>query len=95
MVIARGVIVSGGKEIGEALATAAVSTVMTGGLFTIVASHVSFLDSYVGIINLRTSELMWCNSLRLKGDPSSQHFYNGKWSNQLFYYIPNQAGSGS
>jgi hypothetical protein len=88
VVLAKGVIVSGGKQMGQTLATGLISTVMTAGLITATRHDISYLDSYVGVINVKTGELEWCNSLRLNGDPSKPEFYKeDHWSATVLYYL--------
>ena len=94
VIIGRGVIVSHLKQFGQEVASEVASSILTLGLITEDSHNVSFLDSYVGVINLKTAELLWCNSMRLQGDPSVPFFYNynNNWAQNLLYYLPSQAG---
>jgi hypothetical protein len=88
VVIGHGAIVSGGKQFGQALGTALLSTVLSAGLVTVTRHNISFLNSYVGLINLTNAELAWCNSLCLLENPDAPDLYKGYWSRSLLYYLP-------
>lgn len=85
-----GKIVSGGKQAGQAIGTALLSTIMTAGLVTVTAHNISFLDSFVGLIDLETAEMLWTNSLRLTGNPGNEGLYKGTWSNVMLYHLPDR-----
>jgi len=95
VVIGNGRIVSAGKQLGQSIATSIVTTVITAGLVTETSRHVSFLDSLVAVIDLRTSELTWSNALRFTGNPAEPAFYKGKWSKTLLYHLPPPSGVSS
>lgn len=90
VVVGNGLIVSGGKQVGQVLATSVLSTIMTAGLVTISEHNISFLDSYVALIHLTNGEVVWSNSLRIPDNPAASSLYHGEWSRMLLYYLPNR-----
>lgn len=88
--VGSGVIVSGAKQFGQVLATSVLSTVATAGYVTVTEHNISFLDSYVALIDLKNGEVIWSNSLRLPENPASHSLYRHEWPRALLYYLPNQ-----
>lgn len=93
LILGRGLLVPAGKQLGQAFGTALISTVMTAGFITATRYDISYLDSYLGVVDLKKGELVWCNSLRQAGNPDSTDFYKGNWSRSMFYYLPDRTVS--
>ena len=90
VVVGDGLLVSGGKQAGQAIASALVSSLITLGNVVVSAHNVSFLDSYVALVNLKDGEVVWSNSLRLIGNPAASGLYRGNWGKFLLYYVPDR-----
>lgn len=93
VVMGDGKIVSAGKQTGQVVGTALLSTVMTLGMVTVTAHNISFLDSYIGLLDLQTGEMLWTNSLRLGQNPADDGLYKGVWPRMLLYHLPDRAKS--
>ena len=91
VVMGDGKIVSAGKQTGQVVGTALLSTVMTLGMVTVTAHNISFLDSYIGLLDLQTGEMLWTNSLRLGQNPADDGLYKGVWPRMLLYHLPDRA----
>jgi len=84
-----GTIVSGGKQLGQEIATTLVSSALTFGRVVASAHNVSTLDSYVSLIDLNEVEVLWCNSLRLGGlNPANSEHYKRRWAHNVLYWLP-------
>jgi len=96
IVIGNGTVVSTGKQIGQGLATGLVTGLLSLGTVVVTAHSVSFLDSFVALVDLRNAEIVWSNSFRLRDlNPLKQGTYRGAWSKSLLYHFPaTGAGAG-
>jgi len=89
--IGNGVIVSKSKSVAQAIATGILTTALTMGMFTYSQWNVSYLDTFVGLVNLKTGEVLWSNSLRLEGgDLTDRKYYLKRWAQNLLYHIPSR-----
>jgi hypothetical protein len=89
VLLGNGIYVNPGKSITQGVTIGLATTILTLGLFTYYMYNVSYLDSYAGIIDLKTGEFLWTNSMRLSQDNvKKQHFYDKYWSKHLLYYFP-------
>jgi hypothetical protein len=86
----NGHLVSGGKQAGQQVGTALVSSLLTMGMVTVVAQNVSWLDSYVSLIDLQDEEVLWSNSLRLTkfNAANPKHYETSRWSHNVLYWLP-------
>jgi nucleotide-binding universal stress UspA family protein len=84
----NGVIVSGGKQVGQEIGTTLLSSVMTLGVVSVSKRNISYLDSYVALIDSQSQEIVWSNSLRQTINPGKAKSYRGKWARNLLYYLP-------
>jgi hypothetical protein len=84
-----GTIVSGGKQLGQEVLTGILSTVITFGAVTVSAHNISFLDSYVSLIDLQNAEVVWSNSLRLREfNAANANHYKARWAHNVLYWLP-------
>lgn len=88
--VGDGLLVSAGKQVGQALASSLASIFITAGNAVVTAHNVSFLDSSVALLNLQTGEVLWSNSLRIVGNPAEPGFYKGNWARFLLYHMPDR-----
>lgn len=87
--IGNGVIVPGGKSFGQAVATGVITGVFTMGMVSYSRYNVSYLDTYVGLVDLKNGEMLWSNSFGWKQvNPIKQDFYLSRWARTALYYIP-------
>jgi hypothetical protein len=87
--IGNGTIVPVGKSILEGVTIGLATALLTFGTFTYYFYDVSYLDSYLALLDLNTGDLLWTNSMRLTdSDPSREQFYSQVWSKNLLYYYP-------
>jgi hypothetical protein len=86
----RGSIVSVGKQVGQVIGTAVVTAVLTLGMVSGSSHNISFLDSYVGLVDLQTAEVLWSNSLRLGNlNPAESGDYKRSgWAYNVLYWLP-------
>ncbi|MBN2018798.1 MAG: ankyrin repeat domain-containing protein [Sedimentisphaerales bacterium] len=97
-VIGDGKIVSGITSFTQAMVTGMATGLLTGGMFIYSACEVSYLDTYVAIIDLTQADLLWCNSMRLQsGEVLGQNYYSSwderiqtysGWVRNMLFYIP-------
>jgi hypothetical protein len=91
--IGNGTIVPVGKSILEGVTIGLATALLTFGTFTYYFYDVSYMDSYLALIDLNTGDLLWTNSMRLTdSDPSCEQFYSQIWSKNLLYYYPVKEG---
>jgi hypothetical protein len=91
--IGNGTIVPVGKSILEGVTIGLATALLTFGSFTYYFYNVSYMDSYLALLDLNTGELLWSNSMRLTdSDPSREQFYSQIWSKNLLYYYPVREG---
>jgi hypothetical protein len=91
--IGNGAIVPVGKSILEGVTIGLATALLTFGSFTYYFYDVSYMDSYLALLDLNTGDLLWSNSMRLTdSDPSRESFYSGTWSKNLLYYYPVKEG---
>lgn len=84
----HGRLVSGGKQLAEGLATGLITSAMTLGMVTVTSHHVTWLDTYVALVDLRNGGMLWSNSLRLtQGDPRNEEYYKN-WAWNLLSELP-------
>lgn len=85
-----GVIESGAKQVGQVVGTAILVGVLSLGMLSGSSHNVSFLDSYVSLIDLPTAEVVWSNALRLANfNPAEANDYtNVGWAHKLLYWLP-------
>ena len=53
-----------------------------------VSTKRSYLDSYIAVIDGRSGQMIWSNSLRTLGIPYEESFYKKTWPRQLLYRLP-------
>ncbi|MCP4709722.1 MAG: hypothetical protein GY869_13955 [Planctomycetes bacterium] len=46
------------------------------------------LSPYVGLLNLKSGQVIWSNSLRFKKSPTSEFFFEKTWPKSMFYHFP-------
>jgi hypothetical protein len=91
--IGNGTIVPVGKTILQGVTVGVATALLTFGMFTYYVFDVSYLDSYLALLDLNTGDMLWSNFMRLTdGDPSKESFYSGTWSKNLLYYYPMREG---
>lgn len=89
ILVGNGVIVSSGKSVAQGVATGVITTALTLGMFTYSKWDVSYLDTYAALIDSSTGEILWANSLRLKGSGlTEKDYYDKKWQESILYHIP-------
>lgn len=87
--IGQGVIVPKGKSVAQGITTAAITTALTLGWFTYARWNVSYLDTYAGLVDLKTGEVLWSNSFRHEGGGfTDREYYSKQWPTSLLYHIP-------
>ncbi|HEY3776562.1 MAG TPA: hypothetical protein VGL35_00745 [Rhizomicrobium sp.] len=88
-----GLIESGWKQASQGVGTAALTALFTLGTVAVSVHNVSWLDSYVMLIDLESSDILWSNSVRLTNfNPGNREEYDkNDWSRQLLYYLPSRA----
>jgi hypothetical protein len=93
VIVGDGVLVSEGKQAGEMFGTAMVSTVLTAGFVTVMRYDVSYLNSFAGLVDLKTGEILWSNSNGWPNiEPTNLAIYQkGRWAAQLLYHLPDRA----
>lgn len=85
----KGVVVPGGKSFAQGMATGLLTGILTMGMVSVSHYNVSYLDTYVGLVDLRNGEIIWSNSLRLKGiNPTKEGIYQKQWPKSILYHIP-------
>ncbi|MBA3028731.1 MAG: hypothetical protein FP816_07970 [Desulfobacteraceae bacterium] len=90
-IIGNGVIVSTGKSVGQAVATGMLTGILTMGMVTYSKYDVSYLDSYIVLVDLKSGKMLWSNSFRKKQiDPTEEEFYTKNWAATALYHLPNK-----
>jgi hypothetical protein len=90
--VGQGVIVPAGKSVAQGVATGVLTTALTLGMFTYAKWSVSYLDTYAAFLDAGTGEIIWSNSLRLKGSGfTDKDYYSEKWPYNILYHIPASA----
>jgi hypothetical protein len=85
----EGEIVSASKSVTQGLATGLLTTALTlalggGMIVTNITYEVSYLNTYLNLIDIKNNQLLWLNFLNNKNiDPIDRKFYLGKWSDLL------------
>gem|GEM_PF-1622612 len=94
-IVGDGVVVPRGKSFGQAMATGMITGVITGVLSMGAVSvsystyNVSYLDTDIGLVDLKNGNMLWSNSFRQKQiNPTKQDFYLTGWAKTALYYIP-------
>ena len=65
-----------------------VTIILAFGMFTYFVYNISSLDSYITILDLNTSDLIWTNSMQLtESDPLKESLYSETWSRNMLYYF--------
>lgn len=90
--------VSGMTSFSQGMLTGIATGVLTGGFLAISVYDVSHIDTYAALIDLEQKEVLWANSLRLKGgNVRKKEFYStwneyyqsyDGWAKNIFFYIP-------
>lgn len=90
-IFGNGRCVPGGKSFAEAMTTGMITGIATMGMVTYSHWETSYLDTYVGFVDLKNGKLLWSNSTRHKSiDPTDQDYYekeNG-WARINLYFVP-------
>lgn len=91
----NGVIVPVGKSVAEGVATGVLTTALTLGMFTYSRWNVSWLDTVAAFVDAGTGEILWSNSLRLKGGGlTNKDYYTEKqWPYYILYHMPARSQS--
>ena len=76
--LGRGVKVTGGKQAGQAIATA----ILTLGMASV--RNISYLDTWAALLDLKSGEVLWSNSRRFRDDPTDAGFYSEEWPETIF-----------
>jgi hypothetical protein len=88
VLVGEGSIVPFGRSMGQAMTTGILTGLLTAGFVVVSVYDVSHLDSYIGLLDAKTGEILWSNSMRIKsGDPTRGNYYDG-WSRMLLYHLP-------
>jgi hypothetical protein len=86
-----GTIVSGGKQMGQGIGTALLSTAVSLGNVTVIAHNTSMLNSYASLIDLDSAEVLWCNTLTFGNmNPAEPDHYRNRWPFHMLYWLPPQ-----
>ena len=89
VVLGDGRMVSGSKKFAKGLTTAVATTALTAGYVTVAKWDVSFIDSYVGVLDLEKGEIIWTNSGKMQDvNLTKQDFYQSKWPESFLYHFP-------
>ncbi|MFO1431925.1 MAG: hypothetical protein U1F76_17595 [Candidatus Competibacteraceae bacterium] len=89
--IGNGIIVPTGKSVTEGIVTGAITTALTLGMFTYSQWSVSYLDTHAALVDANTGEVLWSNSLRLKGGGfTEKDYYAEKWPKNILYHMPSK-----
>jgi len=92
-IVGNGTVVPVGKSILKGLTIGLATTILSFGMFVVYAIDVSYLDSYIMLLDLNTGEMLWSNSMRLSdSDPSKEVFYQQYWSKNMLYHYPLREG---
>lgn len=85
-----GVIESPAKQVGQVVGTAILIGVLSLGTLTGSSHNVSYLDTYVSLLDLSTAEVVWSNALRLADfNPAEARDYASvSWARKLLYWLP-------
>jgi hypothetical protein len=89
VVVAHGRITSMGESLGQALPQAIGIAILTGGMVSGARFDVSYLDTYLALVDLDSAEVLWTDSRRMQVRPfdlSSPQFYSERWSP---FFLPN------
>jgi len=88
--MAQGGSVSGAKSAAQGLFTGCLTGIASGGMVMVSVSTQSAMNSFVGLIDLDTKEMIWKNSMRFEGgDFTDKKFYSSKnWPRTLLYHLP-------
>jgi hypothetical protein len=81
IMIGNGTVVPAGKQITQALGTA----ILTLGMVSV--RNVSYVDSWITILDLKSGSVLWSNSMRLKYMENTDTFFE-KWANIMLYHLP-------
>jgi hypothetical protein len=86
----NGVIVSGAKQTGQVVGSAIIIGVLSLGTMSGSSHNVSFLDSYVSLIDLKTAEVIWSNTFRIPNfNPADADDYQHlQWAHQVLHWLP-------
>jgi hypothetical protein len=95
--IARGV----GGFLGSfalALATAGATSAMTGGTASTMVVGVPVgggprVDTWCGLVDLRSGEVVWANGLGFERDPLDEAFYREEWPGRVFHFLVQDAAA--
>ncbi len=94
VMIANGRMTSMGESLKQALPQAIGVAILTGGMVSGAVYDVSYIDGYIGLIDLKSGEIVWSNHMRLKTGPNSviqEKFFREQWVPQLLHHIPAKA----
>jgi hypothetical protein len=85
-----GLVESGLKQAGQAVGTAVLTALVTLGTVSVSTHSVSWLDSFVSLIDLQNSDILWSNGVRLERfNPADPKEYDkNDWSRQVLYWLP-------
>jgi hypothetical protein len=86
-------VVPGGKSFSQAMSTGMLTGIATMGMYTYSRWETSYIDTYIGFVDLKNGKLLWSNSTRHKGiDPIDPDYYereNG-WARINLYFVPDK-----
>jgi hypothetical protein len=95
LLVVQGVghIESGLRQTVEGVGTAALTAALSLGKVAVSVRNVSWLNSYVMLIDLETGNVVWSNSVLLKNfNPGEPDDYVRKfWSGRVLYRLPGRA----
>ncbi|MBP7509686.1 MAG: hypothetical protein KA807_17870 [Prolixibacteraceae bacterium] len=88
-IIGNGTVVPLSKTIIQGVSIGLLTALITFGYFYYYIYETSVFDSYIGLLDLNTGELLWTNYMNLSGSqPDSESFYSDIWAKNMLYYFP-------
>lgn len=89
-IIGEGRIVPVSKSIIQGIIVGTLTTILTMGMLTVAIYQISYMHSYLALIDLKQGEILWANSLLVNRKPTKKKYFVKRWSKKLLYYFPEQ-----
>jgi len=87
--IGNGTVVPVSKTIIQGVTIGLLTALVTFGYFYYYIYETSVFDSYIGLLDLNSGELLWTNYMNFSGSqPDAQDFYSDLWAENMLYYFP-------
>lgn len=87
--IGNGTVVPVSKTIIQGVTIGILTALVTFGYFYYYIYETSVFDSYIGLLDLNTGELLWTNFMNFSGSqPDVEDFYSDVWAENMLYYFP-------